>query len=62
MKNVLLKDKKYSGRFVALKEFGNETVVAYGKDTNEALRKAKQKGFRDPVILFVPEKNMVHIY
>ena len=62
MENTLLKDKKYGGRYVALKEFGDEAVVADGKDPNEAIRKAGQKGLKNPVILFVPEKDMVQIY
>ncbi|MEK7376746.1 MAG: DUF5678 domain-containing protein [Candidatus Margulisiibacteriota bacterium] len=62
MENTLVKDKKYSGRYVALKEFGDKTVIADGKDPNEAIRNANKKGLKDPVILFVPAKDMVQIY
>ena len=62
MENTLVKDRKFGGRYVALKEFGDEKVVADGKDPNEAIRNAEQKGLKNPVILFVPEKDMVQIY
>lgn len=62
MGNTLVKDKKFGGRYIALRDFGDEKVVADGKDANEAIRKAGQKGLKNPVILFVSEKDMVHIY
>ena len=62
MKNTLVKDEKLSGKFVALKEFDDKTVIADGKDPSEVLEKAIQKGYKNPVILFVPIRNMVQIY
>ena len=62
MDNTLVKGKKYSGCYVALKDFGDNEVITDGKDPDELFRKAAQKGCKDPVILFVPEKDMVRIY
>lgn len=62
MENTLLKDKKYSGRFVALKDFDDKTVIIDGKTPNEVFEKARQKGYKEPVILYVPVKDMVQIY
>lgn len=62
MGNTLLKDKKFNGRYVALKNFNEKTIIADGKDLNEVYFKAAQKGCDEPVVLFVPVKDMVQIY
>ena len=62
MENTLLKDQEYGGRFVALKDFDDKTVIVDGKSPIEVFEKARQKGYKDPVILFVPVKDMVQIY
>ena len=62
MDNTLIKDERYSGRFVALKSFDDKTVIADGKDPREVLEKSVKKGYKNPVILFVPVKDMVQIY
>ena len=62
MENTLIKDEKFNGRFVALKSFDDKTVIVDGKSPSEVLEKATQKGHMDPVILFVPLRNMVQIY
>lgn len=61
--NVLVKDvEKYSGLFVATLSFTSKDVISSGKDVNSVLEDAKQKGANDPVVFFVPERDMVHIY
>lgn len=62
MEQTLIKDTKYNGRYVAIKDFNDNTVIADGKDPQEAFEKAVKKGFASPVILFVPFKDMVQIY
>lgn len=62
MKQTLLKEKKYSGRYVALKDYDTHIVIADGKEPQEAYEAAIKKGCADPVILYVPIKGMVHIY
>lgn len=62
MEQVLITDRKYNGRYVAIKDFKDSTVISDGKDAQEAYEKAIQSGFSDPVILFVPLKDMVQIY
>lgn len=62
MEQTLITEKKYSGRYVAIRDFKDGTVISDGKDPQEAYEKAIAKGFKDPVILFVPYKDMVQIY
>lgn len=54
--------EEYGGRYVAKKSFNDKTPICSGTDPNEVLREAKLKGLIDPVIFYVPEKDMVHIY
>lgn len=62
MEKVLVGTDQYNGRYVALKSFDDNMVVGSGDDPETALEEAHAKGFKDPVILFVPEKDVVHIY
>ena len=60
--NVLLREDEYSGQYVALKSFGDNSVVAHGKLPKEVMEEASSKGYSDAVIVFVPENDMSHIY
>lgn len=62
MEQMLITESKYNGRYVAIKDFKEGTVISDGKDPQEAYEKAVEKGFNDPVILFVPYKGMAQIY
>ena len=62
MEQTLLKDTKYNGRYVALRNFNDPTVIADGGDPKEAYENALKNGCADPVILFVPSKDMAQIY
>ena len=60
--NVIVRDEKYRGKFVALRSFVDRTVVAADKDPDEAARKAKAKGVETPVMMFLPKKKMTCLY
>ena len=54
MEQILLKEKKYNGRYVALKDYDSHVVIADGKEPQETYEAAIKKGCADPVILYVP--------
>jgi hypothetical protein len=62
MAKVLVKSDQYNGQYVAMKSFEDNTIVGSGEDPETALKEAASKGFKDPVLVFIPEKEMVHIY
>jgi len=62
MEQTLITERKYNGRYVAIKDFNDGTVISDGESPQEAYKKAIEKGFGEPVILFVPLKDMVQIY
>ncbi len=62
MVQTLIKDNRYNGKYVALKDFNDSTVISDGATPQEAYEKAIQKGYRHPVLIFVPPKDMVQIY
>ena len=62
MEIVLVNTNEYDGRYVAMKSFDDRTVVGVGDDPEAAIKDALRKGYEDPVIIYVPEKDMVHIY
>jgi hypothetical protein len=62
MIQTLIQSSKFNGKYVALKDFKDHTVIAEGTTPKEVQDSAFQKGYKDPVITFVPAKNMVQIY
>lgn len=62
MNNVLIKEKKYRGQYVAIKDLKKPTVVSYGKNPKKVYNQAIEKGLKDPIIMHVPSKTMVQIY
>ena len=60
--NTLLKSNRYVGKYVAIKSFSDKTVVGTGKSPKTAIEKAVKKGVQNPIIFFVPKKDMLHIY
>ena len=59
---VLVPNRKYMGKFVAMKSCADRTVVASGKDPEGVYARAAKKGFKKPVMFFVPPKDMINIY
>jgi len=60
--NVLVKDDAYKGEYVAVADVKKNRVVGHGMAPQEALDMARSKGYEDPVLIYVPEKDSVHIY
>lgn len=59
---VLVTDKKYNGKYVAMQSFNDKTVVASGKDPAKVMAAAIKKGVAAPVIVYIPEENQVNVY
>jgi hypothetical protein len=47
--------KKYKGLWVALKD-DEKTVVGSGKLLKEAIAQASKKGYKNPIVMRVPDK------
>lgn len=62
MEKILVSTNEYNGRYVAMKSFDDNTIVGEGVDPEKALKDAEVKGFKNPVLLYIPEKDVVHIY
>ncbi|OHE61278.1 MAG: hypothetical protein A2Z47_11310 [Thermodesulfovibrio sp. RBG_19FT_COMBO_42_12] len=62
MEKVLVNSDEYNGRYVAMKSFEDHTVIGVGDDPETAIKDALSKGYPNPVLLYVPEKDVVHIY
>lgn len=62
MEKILVNTSEFNGRYVAVKSFDDNTIVGVGDNPEIALKEAEKKGFKDPVLVYVPEENIVHIY
>jgi len=52
--------QKYKGLWVALKD-DEKTVVASGNTVKEAVNKAKERGYQNPIMFRVPTKVMPYV-
>jgi hypothetical protein len=62
MERILVTSDEFNGRYVAMKSFEDNTIVGVGDDPDSALKEAEAKGIRNPVLLYIPEQDIVHIY
>jgi len=52
----------YGGQYVAVKSFANRDIVSHGTKPAEVMSAAIALGIAEPVLIFIPEKGMVHVY
>ena len=52
--------KKYPGYFVAL-SLNRKKVLGKGHTPEEALKEAKKKGFKNPLLTKIPEENRSYL-
>ena len=62
MERVLINSDKYIGKYVAIVNAENNTIIGSGSTPQDALTAAENKGFKNPFLFFVPADNLVHIY
>jgi microcystin degradation protein MlrC len=62
MEKILVNTHQYDGKYVALKSAKDNTVVGVGKTPEKALNNAKEKGIQSPFIIYIPDREVVHIY
>ena len=58
----IVPDRKMLGKFVALRSFVDNTVVASGTDAGRVIQAAQCKGVESPVVMFIPPKKMICMY
>lgn len=62
MEKILVKSDKYNGQYVAIMSADDNTIVGVGNTPEDALNKSREKGVKNPFLLYVPNKDLVHIY
>ncbi|MCR4287937.1 MAG: DUF5678 domain-containing protein [Deltaproteobacteria bacterium] len=61
--NILVKNAElYDGKYVATKSFLDKEVVCYGDDIVKVYNAAKEAGIEAPVVFYIPERDLIHIY
>ena len=59
---VLVRDAKYEGKYVAFVSLTDHTVAAFGDVAGEVLQQARAAGAKDPVIVYIPQSDMTWVY
>jgi len=62
MEKILVTTDEFNGRYVAMVNFDDNTIVGVGDDPEQAIKDAEGKGYKNTVLLYIPEKDVVHIY
>jgi len=60
--HVLITEEGYEGKCVALRSISDRTVVASGDDPEAVMQEARDKGSANPVIFFVPSRDITLVY
>lgn len=58
----LVTEEGYEGKYVALASFLKRSVVACGDDPKVVAEQAREAGYENPVIFFVPQRDVSLIY
>jgi len=58
----LVKSDDFSGKYVAVADFATDEVVASGDNLTAVFADARERGFDEPVVFFVPDKNLPQLY
>jgi len=62
MNETIVKSDKYRRQYVALSDFRTRTVIAHGRDPKKVHAAALKKGYRKPVVVYVPPADTVQIF
>lgn len=62
MKKILINTNKFNGQYVAIENIDNNKIVGNGNSPEEAIKTANKKGIKNPFIIYIPDKETVHIY
>ena len=62
MEQILIKEKKFEGKYVAIRSLSDSTPVADGDSPQDVYDTAVKQGVLAPLLLFVPAHEMVQIY
>jgi hypothetical protein len=61
MDNIIIKNKKLNGSYVAIKSFNDNSIISSGKSIKIVQQKAIKAGCSEPVIIYVPKKNETYM-
>lgn len=61
-KHALVNAEGLEGQYVATPSFSDNTVIAHGPDPAGVIAQSHKQGVDDPVVVYVPEKDSIHIY
>lgn len=63
LESIFLKNHKdFAGKYVAKKSFADVDVISAADTPKAAHEEAMKMGVKEPVIFYVPQEGMVHIY
>ena len=54
--------ENYSGEYVVVRSFTDREVISRGGNPLEVLSEARRLGVDEPVVFYVPEKDVIQIY
>jgi high-affinity K+ transport system ATPase subunit B len=61
-KQVLITKDGYEGKYVAMRSMSDRTIIASGDNPDAVMNQAHEKGITDPLIFFVPNRDITLVY
>jgi len=62
MESILLTNQDIDGKYAAFDNQDNRNVVCVGDSYAFVFNEAVKKGFSSPIIVYIPENDIVNIY
>lgn len=62
MRTLVANAKKYIDEYVTVESFSSNKVVTHGKNLIDVVNRAKKMGIKEPVLIYVPDPKILHIY
>ena len=62
MDTILLIKQDIAGKYVALETRDSDNIICSGNSSIDVYNEAVKKGIPSPVIIYIPEKNLINIY
>ena len=62
MKTIVKNASKYYGQYVTTKSFSSRDVVTFGPSVVDVYDRAKAMGIEEPVVLYIMDPSIPHIY
>jgi len=60
--NTIRIPEKYGGQYIAKRSWRSKSIIAHSQNMDHVIKRAEEQGIMEPIIMFVPKRDMACIY